>query len=115
MSETSNKINDLDDFWPFYLEQHRSLKNQILHVFGTTLGIFCLFYAVFADRSGFIIFALLAGYSFAWIGHFFFEKNKPATFQYPLYSFLSDFRMCYSFYRGQLRQEFEKYSIDTQS
>jgi len=81
------------EFYPFYLSEHENRPNRWLHFVGTgsVLGIF-----IFALLSGQLIYLWclpLVGYGFAWVGHFFFEKNKPATFQYPFYSLIGDFVM----------------------
>jgi hypothetical protein len=85
------KYKTLKEFYPFYLQEHQNTTNRILHFVGTGLIGLCFITAMlFHD---FIFFALIpvVGYGFAWTGHFFFEKNKPATFKYPLFSLASDF------------------------
>lgn len=79
-------------FWPFYLSQHQNKVCLSLHFLGTTLALLLAAAAVFLNPV-FWYFAPVAGYGFAWIGHFFFEKNRPATFQYPLWSLRGDFRL----------------------
>jgi hypothetical protein len=89
-------------FYPFYLSQHRVRWNRRMHFIGTT----CLFLLVIAAvvlRTPWLLLGLpLAGYGFAWAGHFFFEKNRPATFTYPLYSLICDFRMYWDIWRGRV-------------
>jgi hypothetical protein len=92
----------VDAFYPFYLSQHRARWNRRLHFVGTTL-VFVLVAAALATRNAWPLAALpLAGYGFAWAGHFFFEKNRPATFTYPVYSLVCDFRMYWDIWRGRL-------------
>jgi hypothetical protein len=79
-------------FYPFYLSEHQNSVSRRLHVIGTTLVIVALVLGALAN-SRFFIAAPLIGYGFAWVGHFFFEKNRPATFRYPLYSLMGDFRL----------------------
>jgi len=79
-------------FWPFYVSQHRNPTNRRLHFVGTSLVIAALAAAVLVSLR-WLLAAPLAGYGFAWVGHFAFEKNKPATFTYPLWSLRADFRM----------------------
>jgi hypothetical protein len=89
-------------FYPFYLSQHQVRWNRRLHFVGTTL-VLLLVVASVALHSGWPVVALpLAGYGFAWIGHFFFEKNRPATFTHPIYSLICDFRMYWDIWRGRV-------------
>ncbi len=87
------KIKTYSEFWPFYLKEHSHPLNRLLHFIGTSLGIALLLEGLISGRMIFLLIALVSGYAFAWVGHFFIEKNKPATFQYPFWSFISDFRM----------------------
>lgn len=80
------------DFWEFYLTQHTNKINKWMHVVGTLIAIGLLIYSLFFD-SRLILFSPLIGYGFAWTGHFVFEKNKPATFKYPLRSLLADLKL----------------------
>ncbi len=88
----SGRFGSYEEFWPFYVAQHRHPVNRGLHFVGTTLVIACVALAALRDPL-FLLAAPLAGYGFAWVGHFFFEKNRPATFTYPLWSLRGDFRM----------------------
>jgi hypothetical protein len=85
------KYSTLKEFYPFYLSEHSNSTSRILHFIGTGLVITLVLYLVVSQNWNLIYLLPLVGYGFAWIGHFFFEKNKPATVQYPLYSFCSDF------------------------
>lgn len=91
------------DFYPYYLSEHEDLTCRRLHFIGTTFVIVTFFYAIFTQRWMALWLMPLFGYGFAWIGHFFFEKNKPATFQYPLYSLASDFVMYRDILIGRIR------------
>ena len=96
------KFHSYDEFFTFYLQQHSDPRNRILHAIGTTLGIAVV---VAAFTSGHPWYALLffpIGYGFAWTGHFVLEKNKPATFGHPFWSFISDFRMLGLMFTGRL-------------
>jgi hypothetical protein len=90
-----------EQFYPFYLSQHANLTNRRLHTLGTTLGIICLVRLIFAFTLMNFLLVPIVGYGFAWVGHFFFEKNKPATFKYPLWSLMGDFRMYKEVVTGQ--------------
>lgn len=89
-------------FYPFYLSQHQVRLNRRLHFIGTTL-VLLLLAGSLALRSAWPLAGLpLAGYGFAWAGHFFFEKNRPATFTHPVYSLICDFRMYRDIWRGKV-------------
>ncbi|MCY0110756.1 MULTISPECIES: DUF962 domain-containing protein [Pseudomonas] len=91
--ENIKHFNSFAEFYPYYLSEHSNSTCRRLHFIGTTLVILILALTL-AKGAWLLLLALpLAGYSFAWIGHFFFEKNRPATFQHPLYSLLGDFVM----------------------
>ncbi|AAK25125.1 hypothetical protein CC_3163 [Caulobacter vibrioides CB15] len=87
-------------FYPFYMTEHANPVSRRLHVVGTSLVIVCLVLGVFRDWRFFIA-APVIGYGFAWIGHFVFEKNRPATFKYPVYSLMGDFRLWFETVTGR--------------
>jgi hypothetical protein len=87
------KYTTFKEFYPFYLSQHCEPMNKLLHFIGTTLVLFLVVRAIVLLKWPLILLAFVCGYGFAWIGHFFIEKNKPATFQYPVYSLMGDFMM----------------------
>ncbi len=97
------KYKTLAEFYPFYLSQHENTVCRRLHFVGTTLLIFLMAYVCFTGEWQKLIFLPVIGYGFAWIGHFFYEKNKPATFTYPIYSFLSDWIMYKDIIIGKVR------------
>ena len=87
-------------FYPFYLTEHVNRVSRRLHVVGTSLVIAALVAGFLVDWRFFIA-APLVGYGFAWMGHFGFEKNRPATFKYPLYSLAGDFRLWFEVVTGR--------------
>ncbi|MGB0885825.1 MAG: Mpo1-like protein [Chitinophagales bacterium] len=87
------KIKSLKEFYPFYLSEHQNYICRILHFIGTSLVLSLIIAAIYTQDWKLLAYVPLAGYGFAWIGHFFFEKNKPASFKQPLYSLASDFKM----------------------
>ncbi len=91
------------DFYPFYLEQHSNLVCRRLHYAGSLLILGLIAYVLFSQRWVLLLFIPLLGYGFAWIGHFIFEKNRPATFQYPFYSLLGDWVMLKDALTGRIR------------
>lgn len=80
-------------FYPFYLSEHANAVSRRLHVVGTALAVALLGYALATRRWWLLPLAPLPGYALAWVGHFFFEHNRPATFRHPLYSLAGDFVM----------------------
>ena len=87
----TKEFKDFQEFYPFYLSQHRSKINRKFHFIGTTLATLIFIYSIITFNLTTIPFGFLIGYGCAWFGHFFYEKNKPATFRYPLYSLFGDF------------------------
>ena len=81
------------EFYPFYLEEHSNLTCRQLHFVGSTLSLLCLVTLVLTRNPWWLLVGLLCGYGFAWLGHFGFEKNRPASFKRPLYSFMGDWVM----------------------
>ena len=91
------------DFYPFYLGEHLHPMCRRLHFVGTTIAAVLLLAALITQRWGLIAVALLEGYAFAWAGHYFFERNRPATFRYPLFSFMGDWRLWWDLLTGKQR------------
>lgn len=91
-----------DEFYPFYLSQHRNKTCRRLHFIGSLLVLAMLGTALFTGRYALLISLPLIGYGFAWLGHFVFEKNKPATFTYPLWSLMGDWKMFWQILIGKL-------------
>ena len=101
MSDT--KFTSFKDFYPYYLSEHKLRINKILHAIGSLIGLSFFIYILYIERYKLIPISFLFGYTFAWIGHFFFEKNKPATFKYPLYSFIGDWVMLKDIILGKIK------------
>lgn len=91
------------EFYPFYLSEHRHPVSRALHYLGTWGAVAFVITAIVTAQPWWIAAALLSGYTFAWIGHFRFERNRPATFRYPFYSLASDFRMWWELNLGKLK------------
>ncbi len=102
------EIDDYSAFWDFYVSEHRNPLNRFLHFIGTTLAMVLLVWFIVSDRFLFVPLVLVAGYGFAWVGHFFVEKNKPASFKYPFWSFISDFKMWFFMLTGRMNREVER-------
>ena len=97
------KHDNFKDFYQFYLTEHLNPTNRILHFIGTSIGFCLLITAIVSKQYIFILYGVLAGYFFAWLGHFVFEKNRPASFKQPLYSFTGDWCMWFQLLTGKLR------------
>jgi hypothetical protein len=102
------RFASFDEFWPFYVRQHAHAATRALHFVGSTLSLAVLAVAVVTGRPWLLLATPVVGYGLAWIGHFGFERNKPATFKYPLYSFAGDWVMYGKILSGTMRAEVER-------
>ena len=102
-------IRQYNKFYQFYLTEHRNMMSRRLHFTGSAIGLYVLSKAIRNKKSKYIPVGIAAGYACAWVGHFIFEKNKPASFKQPLYSFVSDWRMFSDIVRGRLSLIDRKY------
>jgi hypothetical protein len=101
------RLSSFEEFWPYYVAQHLDPVNRALHFLGTSLALAAL--AAAATLSPWWGLAVpLAGYGPAWVGHFAFERNRPATFTYPLWSLRGDFRMFRLMLLGRMGPELER-------
>ena len=96
------KLQSFAQFYPFYLSEHSNRTCRRLHFVGSSLGLICLALAIVMRQPWFIALGLFLGYACAWIGHFGFEHNKPASFKRPLYSFMGDWRMYFDMWTGRI-------------
>ncbi len=103
------------EFFPFYMTQHLNKTNQYLHLIGTSLSLVLMLVALFSLRPWLAGVGIVQGYAWAWVGHFFFERNKPATFKNPFYSAMGDFVMCFYIWTGQIDQVTQKALDSVQS
>lgn len=103
MAAPTQRFTSLKEFFPFYLSEHRNPTSRILHFIGTSLIAVWIVLAIVTRNASWLWLIPVGGYGFAWVGHFFFEKNRPATFQYPLYSLASDFILFWRLLTGQER------------
>lgn len=95
------RIQSFRAFYPFYLTEHQNPTSRLLHFIGTSLFFIFGILAFVTGNFNLLWFCPLMGYGFAWVGHFFFEKNKPATFRYPLWSLASDFKLYFQILGGK--------------
>ena len=99
----NDQFKSFADFWPFYLREHGKPTTRMLHCIGTVIGIASAIMFVVIGKWWLFPLALVPGYAFAWVGHFFVEKNRPATFTHPLWSFMGDWKMLGLMLTGKLR------------
>ena len=87
------RFRSFSEFWPFYVAEHSKPATRWLHLIGTASGISLLVYLIAIGKWYLFALAFIPGYGCAWLAHFLIEKNKPATFKYPLWSFMGDYKM----------------------
>ena len=100
-SDAQQGFASFREFYAFYLGEHRDRTCRRLHFTGTSFALGFIVLAIVSSNPWWFLAALLSGYAFAWIGHFFFEKNRPATFKYPLWSLMGDWRMFFETVSGR--------------
>ena len=99
----SQRFASFREFYPFYLAEHCNRMSRRLHFIGSCGVLALLVVAIVQRNAWWLLVALACGYGFAWVGHFFFEKNRPATFQHPLYSLMGDWVMFRDILVGRIR------------
>lgn len=102
-TQSHERFQSFAAFYPYYLQEHSNATCRRLHYVGSLLVLAILAYALLSQQWAWLLAMPLAGYGFAWVGHFVFEKNRPATFQYPLYSLMGDWVMLKDAFTGRIR------------
>lgn len=97
-----------EEFWDFYVAEHSQPMTRLLHFVGTSLSMVLLVWIIRSGNWTYFPLCLIVGYGFAWFSHFVVEKNKPATFKYPLWSFISDYKMVFYMLTGRMNAEVER-------
>jgi hypothetical protein len=105
---SANRITNFEEFWLFYVREHSNALNRRLHFIGSSGGLVCLCAALATLNWLFLPLGLVIGYGFAWVGHFFVERNKPASFNYPLWSFRADWKMWALMLAGKMNPEVQR-------
>src|SRR5258706_8349417 len=108
-SMQNQRFKTLDEFWPYYVRQHSQPLTRRLHFVGNTNLIMWLIVALAKRSLRLAVYAVVSSYCFAWLGHFGVEKNKPATFDYPVLSAVADIVMFWKMLNGEMDAELEKH------
>ena len=106
------RIRSFAEFWPFYLSQHRRRLTRTLHFIGTDAAAVAIVTAAVQRKPELLLVGLVFVYGFAWVGHFFIEHNRPATFEYPVWSLIADWKMWGLRLSGRLPAELRRHGID---
>lgn len=105
---TEKKYKSFRSFYPYYLTEHSDIANRRLHFIGTATLLVILIVSIVMQKWWMLILIPICGYGFAWVGHYFIEKNKPATFTYPVWSLASDFVMFWHILTGQIEKKLQE-------
>lgn len=99
---SDGRYQSFAEFYPFYLSEHADRRTRRIHFVGSALALLCLLWALLSGEARWFLAAVICGYGFAWTGHLFFERNRPATFRYPLYSLMGDWKMFWQILTGKM-------------
>lgn len=102
------RIENYSQFWEFYVQEHSKPMTRLFHFIGTLIASLLFLIILWKGLWYYFPICLLVGYGFAWFSHFFIEKNKPATFKYPLWSFISDYKMMFLMLSGKMDKEVKR-------
>jgi hypothetical protein len=103
LSMTDRQFDSFSDFWPFYLGEHSKPATRMLHCLGTLTAVASAIALIVMGKWWLFPLAVVPGYAFAWVAHFVIEKNRPATFKHPLWSFMGDWKMLALMLTGRLK------------
>ncbi len=105
---SQHRFKSFEEFWPYYVAEHSQSATRAMHALGTTASVACALTLIAKGKWKLLPLALLPGYGTAWLAHFLIEKNKPATFDYPLWSFIADYKMIGLMVSGKMDAEVER-------
>jgi len=108
------EMKSFAEFWPHYVAEHSLPATRALHAGGTIVSTICAAALIARGRPRLLPLAFIPGYAAAWIGHFFIERNKPASFKHPLWSFVADYKMVALMLTGRMREEARRTQLDGQ-
>jgi hypothetical protein len=108
---SGERLQTFEAFWPFYLGEHSLPATRWIHFVGSWVALINVVLAVVTLTPWYALSALVSGYAFAWVSHFFIEKNRPATFTYPLWSLAADWKMWAFMLTGRLNGELARFGI----
>jgi hypothetical protein len=106
------RFTSFKEFWPFYVAEHSKPGTRWLHLIGTMVALLVLIYFIASGRWWLFPLSFVPGYGAAWLAHFTIEKNRPATFQYPLWSFMGDYKMIALMLTGQMNKEASQVQLE---
>jgi hypothetical protein len=101
--KSTSRYSTFREFYPFYLSEHRDRNCRRMHFVGSSLAIVFVIVTILTRNAWWLVAGLVCGYAFAWVGHFAFEKNRPASFKQPLYSFIGDWVMYRDIWIGRIQ------------
>jgi hypothetical protein len=107
----SRRFQSFTEFWPFYVAEHSRKGTRFFHFLGTSLLFLFLARGIILHSMLYLIYAVAGAYVLAWFSHFVIEKNRPATFRYPLFSLMGDFKMYALILFGRMNREIERLKI----
>lgn len=108
---SAERIASFAEFWPYYLREHSVPACRGLHYVGSTAALAVVAATIYFRNPWLLLLAPLVGYGFAWVGHFGIEKNRPATFKYPLWSLAADWKMWFLMLTGRLGAELARHGV----
>src|SRR5882762_4042154 len=109
---SAHRFTSFEEFWHYYVAEHSQSATRTQHAVGTTASVACALTLIARRKWKLLPLALVPGYGAAWLAHFLIEKNKPATFDYPLWSFIGDYKMIGMMIAGKMDEEVERLSSE---